>query len=292
MTQYDYATDPTGARAAEGGSTADQVKEQVKDKAQVAQDRARAATGQARSRFREQVDQRSTLAGERASATAQDVRSVADGLRQQGKEAPARLAEQAADRVDHVGRYLRSADADRLLTDVEDFARRRPWAVAAAGLALGFAASRVLKASSRQRYQSYQDRGRGPSRSWFDDGGYERTGTSYADTAYSDTAYSDTSYSDTSYAGTSADEGAYGTGTGTGTGTAYTTDPAATGSDYATTRAYPEPASEPLGAETPLTGTYDPDDPRTTIQPPADAYDPAAEPVDPRRRPSDPEPLT
>jgi hypothetical protein len=280
MTQYDYATDPTGARAAEGGSTADQVKEQVKDKAQVAQDRARAATGQARSRFREQVDQRSTLAGERASATAQDVRSVADGLRQQGKEAPARLAEQAADRVDHVGRYLRSADADRLLTDVEDFARRRPWAVAAAGLALGFAASRVLKASSRQRYQSYQDRGRGPSRSWFDDGGYDRTATSYADTAYADTAY----------ARTSADEAAY--TTGTGTATAYTTDPAATGSDYATTRAYPEPASEPLGAETPLTGTYDPDDPRTTIQPPADAYDPAAEPVDPRRRPSDPEPLT
>lgn len=280
MTQYDYATDPTGARAAEGGSTADQVKEQVKDKAQVTQDRARAATGQARSRFREQVDQRSTLAGERASATAQDVRSVADGLRQQGKEAPARLAEQAADRVDHVGRYLRSADADRLLADVEDFARRRPWAVAAAGLALGFAASRVLKASSRQRYQSYQDRGRGPSRSWFDDGGYDRTATSYADTSYADTAY----------ARTSADEAAY--TTGTGTATAYTTDPAATGSDYATTRAYPEPASEPLGAETPLTGTYDPDDPRTTIQPPADAYDPAAEPVDPRRRPSDPEPLT
>jgi hypothetical protein len=285
MTQYDYATDPTGARAAEGGSTADQAKEQVKDKAQVTQDRARAATGQARSRFREQVDQRSTLAGERASATAQDVRSVADGLRQQGKEAPARLAEQAADRVDHVGRYLRSADADRLLADVEDFARRRPWAVAAAGLALGFAASRVLKASSRQRYQSYQDRGRGPSRSWFDDGGYDRTATSYADTSYADTAYADTAY-----ARTSADEAAY--TTGTGTATAYTTDPAATGSDYATTRAYPEPASEPLGAETPLTGTYDPDDPRTTIQPPADAYDPAAEPVDPRRRPSDPEPLT
>jgi hypothetical protein len=268
MTQYDYATDPTGARAAEGGSTADQVKDQVRDKAQVAQDRARAATGQARNRFREQVDQRSTQAGERASATAQDVRSVAQELRQQGKETPARLAEQAADRVDHVGRYLRSADADRLLADVEDFARRRPWAVAAAGLALGFAASRVLKASSRQRYQSsqsYSDGGRGASRSWFDDAGYDRTGTAYAD------------------------EAAY---VGTGTAAAYTTDPAATGSDYATTRAYPDPLSEPPEAETPLTGTYDPDDPRTATLPPADAYDPAAEPVDPRRRPSDPEPLT
>jgi hypothetical protein len=39
---------------------------------------------------------------------------------------------------------------------VEDFARSKPWAVAAGGLALGFAASRFLKASSSRRYQQTQ----------------------------------------------------------------------------------------------------------------------------------------
>lgn len=163
MTRYDYSPDPLEGTAspAGGGTDADQLKDQVagqvREKAQVAKDRARAATWQARGRLREQVDQRSTQAGERVSGTAGDVRSVAEELRRQGKDVPARLADQAADRADHVGRYLKAADADRLLADVEDFARKRPWAVAAGGLALGFAASRLLKASSSQRYRSYQD---------------------------------------------------------------------------------------------------------------------------------------
>jgi ElaB/YqjD/DUF883 family membrane-anchored ribosome-binding protein len=128
------------------GSTAGQAKEQVSQQAQDAR-------GQAKARLREQVDQRSTEAGQRAGATAQDVRSVADELRKQGKERPAKLAEQAADRVERVGGYLQESDADRILGDIEDFGRRKPWAVVAAGLALGFAASRFLKASSGRRYE-------------------------------------------------------------------------------------------------------------------------------------------
>jgi ElaB/YqjD/DUF883 family membrane-anchored ribosome-binding protein len=268
MTQYDYATDPPGgAHAADGGSTTDQVKEQVKEKAQVAQDKARQATGQARGRLREQVDQRSTQAGERVAGTAQDVRSIAEELRRQGKDTPARLAEQAADRAEHVGRYLKGADADRLLADVEDFARRRPWAVVAGGAALGFAASRFLKASSRERYQSYRD------------GGRDRFVYDYDDQASS----------------------VYPAGTGYTsepvTGTAFTADPTASGSDYATEPAYPEPVDEPLGAQAPpVVGTYDPvldPDPTATSHAPVDAYDaPATDPAGQRRRADDPEPLT
>ena len=53
-----------------------------------------------------------------------------------------------------MGDYLKGASGDRILRDVEDFARRQPMLVAAAGLALGFAASRFLKASSSRRYES------------------------------------------------------------------------------------------------------------------------------------------
>jgi hypothetical protein len=48
---------------------------------------------------------------------------------------------------------MKESDGDRILGDVEDFARSNPWAVAAGGLALGFVASRVLKASSSRRYE-------------------------------------------------------------------------------------------------------------------------------------------
>ena len=148
MTQYD--PDP------EGGSTSEQVKEQVREQAQVAQERARGAAGQTRSRLSDQVDQRSTRAGERLSGTAADVRSVAEELRRQGKDTPARLAEQTAGQTDRVADYLKGASGDRLLRDIEDFARRQPWAVAAGGLMLGFTASRFLKASSSRRYQAAQ----------------------------------------------------------------------------------------------------------------------------------------
>ena len=83
-----------------------------------------------------------------------DVRSVGEELRKQGKDGPAKVADQAAERADKLGGYLQDADAERILRDVEDFARRQPWAVVAGGLAVGFLASRFLKASSQQRYRS------------------------------------------------------------------------------------------------------------------------------------------
>ena len=168
-------TDPTYGSTAttDSGSATDQVKDQVRDKAQVAQDKARGALGQVRGRLSDQVDQRSTQAGERVAGTASDVRSIAEELRNQGKDAPANLAEQVANQADRVGDYLKGASGDRILRDVEDFARRQPMLVAAAGLALGFAASRFLKASSSRRYQSgYQGSGNG----------YGRTSTSPYDT--------------------------------------------------------------------------------------------------------------
>jgi len=182
-----YSTEPAGAAGlgtepAYGteGSTTDQAKDQVKEKAQVAQDKARGAMGQARGRISEQVDQRSTQAGERVAGTASDVRSIAQELRNQGKDAPANLAEQVAGQADRVGDYLKGASGDRLLRDVEDFARRQPMLVAAAGLALGFAASRFLKASSSRRYESSS------SYRSYGDGGYDRT---YATSPYDTRTY-------------------------------------------------------------------------------------------------------
>jgi hypothetical protein len=132
-----------------------EVTDQAKEKAQE-------AAGEAKGRVREQVDQRSTEAGEKVASTANDLRSVGEQLRQQGQDAPAKLAEQAADRTQRLGSYLTESDADRILSDVEEFARKQPWAVVAGGLVLGFAASRFLKASSSERYQQ-RSTGRSPA---------------------------------------------------------------------------------------------------------------------------------
>jgi hypothetical protein len=141
------ANGPSSASEESSGSTAQQAKDKAQETASQAKD-------QAKGRVRDQVDQRSTEAGERVGTVAQDVRSVSEELRKQGKDQPAKLAEQAAQRAESLGDYLKRSDGDTILRDVEDFGRRQPWAVVAGGIALGFAASRFLKASSTRRAQT------------------------------------------------------------------------------------------------------------------------------------------
>ena len=136
------------------GGGQSQAQEKMQDAAGQAREKAQEGAERAREGLRGQVDQRSTQAGQQVRQQSDDIRSVAQQLREQGKEGPAKLADQAADRAQRVGSWLEDSDGDQILGDVEDFARRNPWAVALGGLALGFAASRVLRASSTDRYQS------------------------------------------------------------------------------------------------------------------------------------------
>ena len=130
-----------------------------------AHEKAQEAAGQARNRVRDEVDSRSTQAGEQAESVAQDVRSVGEHLRSQGKDKPAELADKAAARVADLGDYLKRSDGDAILRDVERFGRERPWAVMAGGVVLGAVASRFLKASSSRRYQhGHESSGNLPAR--------------------------------------------------------------------------------------------------------------------------------
>jgi hypothetical protein len=130
-----------------------EAQEKAQDVAGQAQEKAREAGGKAQEGVRRQIDERSTEAGERVSSTAQDLRSVGEELRKQGKGGPAKLADRAAEQTERVGGYLKDNGPDKMLEDVEDFGRQRPWAVLAGGIAVGVAAARFLKASSRSRYQ-------------------------------------------------------------------------------------------------------------------------------------------
>ena len=146
---------------------ADQARAKTEDVGVQAKEKAQEAGQQARDRVRDEVDRRSTEAGEQAGSTAQALRQASHRLREDGNEPVAKGMEQVAQRVESAGSWLRDADGDRILRDVEDFGRRNPLAVVAGGVAVGFAVSRLLKASSRRRYEdgreSWSGNGHGQS---------------------------------------------------------------------------------------------------------------------------------
>jgi ElaB/YqjD/DUF883 family membrane-anchored ribosome-binding protein len=134
----------------------DQASEKVQDAAAAAQEKAAELREQGSARLREQFDQRSTQAGTQVRSLAEALRRSGNDLQQQGNPSGARLAGQAADRVEQLGSYLEEKRGDELMRDVETFARRRPWMLAGLGMLAGVAAARFMKASSEERYGAYQ----------------------------------------------------------------------------------------------------------------------------------------
>ena len=139
------------------GSTVEQAKETGSELVTQAKEQVGARAAEVRSdaafQLREQVEERSTQAGEQIHAVGQALRAGVDELRTDGKGASADVVDMLARRADDLGAYLQSTDAERILDDVERFARRRPWLTAGAAAVAGFVASRVVKASSDRRYE-------------------------------------------------------------------------------------------------------------------------------------------
>ncbi len=132
---------------------AQQAKEQAQQVTSSAKEQIQLATGSAQEKMREQVNIRSTQAGHQVDSISQAMRKASEHLSGQGNELPAKAAEQLAQRIERLGGYLRESDADRILGDLESYARQQPLIVATAGLAVGVAAARFLKTSSQRRYQ-------------------------------------------------------------------------------------------------------------------------------------------
>jgi ElaB/YqjD/DUF883 family membrane-anchored ribosome-binding protein len=138
-----------------GGSESlpEQAMEKVQEGAVVVGEKAQELKANAGERVRQELDSRSSEAGTQLQGTAAAMRRTTEQLRQEGKDGPAKAMELVAERADRLGTYLTAADSNQLFRDVEAFARQRPWLAAAGGAAVGFFASRFLKASSSARYQ-------------------------------------------------------------------------------------------------------------------------------------------
>ena len=138
-----------GDESSDGGVTG-----AVQQTAHQVQEKAGELRSQASSRVRQEVESRSTQVGEQTKVAGETLRKAGDSLREQGNEPLAGLFHNLAGRVENVGRYFAGADGDRLLRDVEQLARRKPWAAGGTGVVAGFLASRILKASSSRRYSA------------------------------------------------------------------------------------------------------------------------------------------
>lgn len=156
----------------------------VHDTTNAAKDKAAEVGSQVSDQAKSQVDTRTTQAGDQLQDKAEGLHQMSDQLRDSGQDAFAQLAGKLASFTEDAARYLREGDADSMMGDVEAFARRQPWAVAAGGLFLGFAASRIVKAGTDRRASSASavryGTGSGPD-SIDLTRGYGTTGSSYGD---------------------------------------------------------------------------------------------------------------
>lgn len=144
-----------GPTAPSSGGSEETAKDKVVAKAggalEQGKEKAGEVAGHARGAFARTVDERSSELGGRIGTVAESARRMADQLREEDQAGPAGIADQAAERAERLGSYLRESDGDRLVRDVEGFARRQPWAVAAGAFVLGIMGARFLKASAERR---------------------------------------------------------------------------------------------------------------------------------------------
>lgn len=99
----------------------------------------------ARSRARHQADEQTHRAAGGLRVLADQLHSMAEGADQEGMMID--LAENGSERIRRFADQLDEGGIDRIVDDVQDFARRRPGVFIAAGMAVGMLLGRLLKAS-------------------------------------------------------------------------------------------------------------------------------------------------
>ncbi|HEX7708415.1 MAG TPA: hypothetical protein VF701_18275 [Thermoanaerobaculia bacterium] len=154
----------------DAASTASDMRDTVRHKAA---DLASEAKDQARQQYDRQI---STATGE--------LDSLASALRRAGGELgeqhgmSSRVVTTVADRIESFSRSLDGKDLDRVVRDVETFARRNPAAFLGGAVAVGFLAARFLKSDRPDTYGNSRDYDTGDSQYGINRGA--SSGTGYA----------------------------------------------------------------------------------------------------------------
>ncbi len=132
---------------------ADQVKDQLQEKASHVVDQTQEKAGQLVEAAKQQTASRLEAQKEQAADSlykaAHALRQTAEGLRDQQEGTMATLAERVAQQAERGSGYLHTRDLPQLLQETEQFGRTRPLLFAGGALTLGLLGVRFLKSSRR-----------------------------------------------------------------------------------------------------------------------------------------------
>jgi hypothetical protein len=129
------------------GNSMDSLQDRTRDTSRELKDNAKET---ARGMLAEQQHAAASSLGQFAAALRKTARETGDG-----QQAPiGRFAESAADGLERLSASLHERDFNRIVGDLESFARRQPALFFGAAVATGFLAMRFLKASNQSAPQA------------------------------------------------------------------------------------------------------------------------------------------
>ena len=146
------------------GLPAPTLKDQAADLGRKATQGARDVATQAQSQARNRIERGKQDAATTLSSVATSLLQSGLNLRDDQQEMAGEYVERAARQIERAANYVQNADLREVVTEVEDFARRRPALFIGSAFAAGLLAARFLKTSrttTRRRDEAsepYMDR--------------------------------------------------------------------------------------------------------------------------------------
>lgn len=163
----------------------EQVSQKARETTEQAKEQTRQVAEQAKGEARSMAQQRKGQISSEINSIARAFRSSGQQLRMQDEEPVARYATQIADSLDNAASYINERSVDDILSDAEDFARRRPEVFLGGAFGLGLLVSRFFKSSERNLHEGqYRESGYYRSGDYRRSDYYEGSGSAYAPASY------------------------------------------------------------------------------------------------------------
>ena len=129
-------------------------KDQASDIGRKATDGARQLASSAQSTAKQRLDRGKQDAALTLSSVASTLLTSGSHLRDDDQPMAGEYVERAARQIERVANYMQSADVREMVSEVEDFARRRPAVFIGSAFAAGLLAARFLKNSREGQHRS------------------------------------------------------------------------------------------------------------------------------------------
>lgn len=154
MTTYKQKNDMGDTAVDKAQEAAEKTQEKVSETAAAAKEQAKRTAAQVGEQAKQTVDSR-------MSDVAHEIGSVADAVRQTSQDIGvesqtlSKYGDRLAEQLEGISSYLNEKGVEDVLTDLQDFARRKPVVFLGGAFMLGIMAGRFVR-SSGERYNQYE----------------------------------------------------------------------------------------------------------------------------------------